>query len=553
LEELDSDSVGTLTEEDGGFGVNMWEGTSRSLIERLLPGLPVSSSSRTIRSLINRLLLSVAKVPRVANVIKNKIDSEPPVTEGFTTSAKLKLTGNLLAMRIKHLLAMGDLVRVSNLLRVAPNRATDPELLKNQIDVFFLSNDNARACSLVLAQGKILEAVYWQKALVYCHALGGEVAKANLGLDLLREIGEKDNAYFGLMDLLLNQEKYTITSLSEPTPLHFSMIRAAKIKLPKNFTSSNNAAVLKTIATSPNMDPALRLETAERAEAVGALETVVLRELYASVNFSTEIFDNALSESIKNRTALSRALLYRKALVERVPAVKAEILGQVFKIAREDGNFQVASRIYHHILKDLPVTQDLLWFAPEAARALLAAGDGLAAQNWFNILVPMPGKSGRNGAALRDHFAPLARLSGQLPDNQWNEKQLDNWWKGEIEASEKKSIDFNIIYNRATLLYNLLEALGDRVPDRRWEALLETGPQASTVMPPPVLWRMLNQAVGDVKLAETVLLSLLMLGDSGPTRINPIALRQVVVSLRLIGLDSDARALALEAAIAAGL
>jgi hypothetical protein len=64
---------------------------------------------------------------------------------------------------------------------------------------------------------------------------------------------------------------------------------------------------------------------------------------------------------------------------------------------------------------------------------------------------------------------------------------------------------------------------------------------------------MLNQAVGDVKLAETVLLSLLMLGDSGPTRINPIALRQVVVSLRLIGLDSDARALALEAAIAAGL
>jgi hypothetical protein len=184
---------------------------------------------------------------------------------------------------------------------------------------------------------------------------------------------------------------------------------------------------------------------------------------------------------------------------------------------------------------------------------LLAAGDGLAAQNWFNILVPMPGKSGRNGAALRDHLAPLARLSGQLPDNQWNEKQLDNWWKGEIEASEKKSIDFNIIYNRATLLYNLLEALGDRVPDRRWEALLETGPQASTVMPPPVLWRMLNQAVGDVKLAETVLLSLLMLGDSGPTRINPIALRQVVVSLRLIGLDSDARALALEAAIAAGL
>ena len=36
LEKIDSDSVGTLTEEEGGFGFNMWNGTRRSLVKKLL-------------------------------------------------------------------------------------------------------------------------------------------------------------------------------------------------------------------------------------------------------------------------------------------------------------------------------------------------------------------------------------------------------------------------------------------------------------------------------------------------------------------------------------
>jgi hypothetical protein len=553
LEKLDSDSIGTLTKGSGGFGISMWEGTNRSLIDKLLPKLPINSSSRAMRSLIRRLLLSAAKAPGISNTIKDKIVSEQPGEKASIISTEINLTGKLLSMRIERLLAMGDLLGATNLLNVAPNRDTDPMLLKNQINVLFLSNDNARACSLVLQRGTNFEPSYWQKSLVYCQALAGEIAKANLGADLLREIGEKDPTYFGLLNLLLNQEKFMITSLTEPSPLHFSMIRAAKIKLPKNFTSSNNAAVLKTIATSPNMDPALRIETAERAEAVGALQTTVLRELYASVNFPKEILDNALSQSTKDRSALSRALLYRKALNERIPTAKAEILSIVFKIAREDGKFHSAARLYHHILRDVPATKDLVWFAPEAARALLAAGDSLSAESWFNVLVPTTGLSGKKAVVLRDHLAPLARLTGQLPDEKWNEKQLDNWWKFEIESSEKKSVNFSIVYGRATLLYSLLEALGDRVPARRWEPLLKSTLQPSIIMPPTPLWRMLNQAVTEVKLAETVLLSMLMLGEFGPTQVNPIVLRQVIISLRRVGLHSDARALALEAAVAAGL
>ena len=68
------------------------------------------------------------------------------------------------------------------------------------------------------------------------------------------------------------------------------MIRAAKIKLPKDITSSNDPAVLKTIATSPNAEPALRVETAERAEILGVLDVEVLRQIYAGVTFYTKSF-----------------------------------------------------------------------------------------------------------------------------------------------------------------------------------------------------------------------------------------------------------------------
>ena len=56
----------------------------------------------------------------------------------------------------------------------------------------------------------------------------------------------------------------------------------------------------------------------------------------------------------------------------------------MFQLARKTGMFQLTARVYYDILKNLPVTQDLAWFAPEAVRALLAVGDGATAQIWFD-------------------------------------------------------------------------------------------------------------------------------------------------------------------------
>ena len=141
----------------------------------------------------------------------------------------------------------------------------------------------------------------------------------------------------------------------------------------------------------------------------------------------------------------------------------------------------------------------------------------------------------------------------------------------------------------------MLEVLGDDVPRKAWDALLD-GPQLITIaMPNSALWHSLDEAtkvsslaqkvllrapfsdvlqtsstvqtdqdvvqtsITDDRLAlpprigEIILLALIALGESGPSQSEPIVLRKVLDSLKTVGLESEVRALALEAAVAAGL
>ena len=119
------------------------------------------------------------------------------------------------------------------------------------------------------------------------------------------------------------------------------------------------------------------------------------------------------------------------------------------------------------------------------------------------------------------------------------------WWKG-VEEEEGAG-------ERASLLYALFESLGETVPETLWEALLGGTQQAGGAMTRPALWRQLGNAAAAGRVGETVLLSLLMLGQGGPGQASPLVLGRVVGSLNAVGLDVPARAIAVEALVAAGL
>jgi hypothetical protein len=76
------------------------------------------------------------------------------------------------------------------------------------------------------------------------------------------------------------------------------------------------------------------------------------------------------------------------------------------------------------------------------------------------------------------------------------------------------------------------------------ETASDAAPDKTVVAPPPKV---------QSRVAETILLSLLALSDKGPAGASPFLLRQVILSIRAAGFDQEARAIAVEAALAAGL
>lgn len=522
---VNPDVAGVLRAETGSFGAAMWQGTPKGVVENLLPQLPVTTASPALRDLMRRLLLTGAEVP----------DGIP--------------SGSLIALRTGLLSSMGDFAGVNALLAVVPNRSQYPDLLRVEVDTRFLTGDVARACRLAHAFIQERRTTYWQKAFIFCQALEGDTASAVLGISLLEELGVQDPVFFNLIDALARMSDPTfkppvIESLSDPTPLHLALARVAKAQLPSDVIASNRPGVLRAIAISPNASAELRLEAAERAEAAGALAVDALRQLYASIEFSEEQLKSPLTHAAQLTGPMSRALMYRATLMQTEPASQAEALQRVLDVARGGGRYASSARAFLPQLARVPVSRDLAWFAPEVIRAFLISGRNQGAQPWFDLLQDVA-QTDTHLAAELEALMPVARLSEFEGASTWSLYQFVGWWDT-IKDSEGAR-------DKATMLATVFLALGDVVPASIWSEMIEGTSHTAMLAPYPTHWFLLQNAASQGRVGETVLLSLVSLGDGGPARAEPVVLHHVLTSLRAIGLDREARAMALEAVVAAGL
>ena len=572
LETIDPDTAGTLTLEKGGFGADMWLGTDRSIVERLLPRLPVNASSTSMRDLMRRMLLSIARVP-----------------EGKTKNV------SLVAVRVRLLAAMGDPVAVNTLLNATPGRASNSELVRIETETRFLANDNARACALAGGDIRDQSNPFWQKVFLFCQALAGEHDKAALGISIMRETGVEDDVFYSLIESLGSGTPPTLEKLPDPTPLTLAMARVAKAKLPVDVISSSRPGVLRTIARSPNAPVEIRLEAAERAESAGVLPVDSLRQLYSIVSFSSDELANPLSRAETQGGPMTRALLYHTSLTQTVPTAQAEVVARALALGRDEGRYASVVRVFLPVLKSIPPSAELLWFAPEAVRGLLLVGESVSAEAWF-ALIRASALFNKEAAQAIIQLMPVVRLMGSSEATEWNTTKLSAWWetvKDRKDTGRDAGMD-------AALLYSLFDALGEPVPADAWDKLVAGDKRRNVSMPDVALWLRLIEATEAVRksslksgnasskvalskttsgesngaapvssdvspattppapkirsrVAETVMLALLALGEAGPAGADPLVLRQVLVGLRAAGFEDEARSMAVEAALAAGL
>jgi len=527
LAAIDPSSVGLLDQSNGGFGLEMWRGTRRSLVERLLPRLPMGMLSPPMQDLARRLLLSTARVP----------DGE----QGGQS---------LLGLRIERLAAGGETVAVNDLLRLTPARLTDRAFARARLDGLLLAGNHAGAC----AEFKSLVAddpdeTYWLKGLTFCKALNGERAAARFAVDLLQELGERgDAAFFALVESLNGATEAQVASLLDPDALHLAMLQVAQLPVPDDALPGAPPSILRAIAKAPNASLELRLAAAEQAEAAGALSAAELAEIYKSVIFEPEQIASSQTIAEREPGPRANALLYQAGQLRSDPAERARALQLAWRLARQHGGFGTQARVNREVALSLGPDESLIWFAEDAVRALIAADEIAAALEWFNLAQAAASRSDTAAGAVL-HLWPLIYVAAPSYADAWDPKLASLWWKG----LESLDVPDEERQRKVALVFTLLHALGYEVPAAEWERLFAAPLTVTAYVPSPPLRHALLAAVKGGRVAETVLLSLLVLGDGGPAGADANVLSDVVSALRAVDLGVEARAIALEAALAKGV
>ena len=523
LSAINADDVGLLSQRSGGFPDTLWHDTRRDMVTLLLPRLPVEARSPAMRSAALKLLLSPGKAPR----------------------GEVSENGTLLRLRAEILARMGEYDVAIALLKAAPTGDFEELIARYDNDRMFLKLDLDGACAQTRARIDLSADVYWQRALIFCQSKDQEIEAATLGLDLLRETGYAPGAAFvTLINAMNGYAEPALDSLPNPTPMLLSMLRLLDVPTPLNALDVANPALLRLIAGATDSDIELRLFAAEQAEAVGALPAASVGALYAAVPFTAEERANPIDYSTQNYGPLSRAMLYQAILAEDVPTARAEAVGIALQRAQEDARFASMARVLLPAMQALPVTREFAWFAGDAGRAYFAAGRWEEARRWFDVALAgraVDAEAAQAAVALW----PLVALTDQ--DANVDLGMMAAWWKSKGGALDPDA------HRGGGLLLTLLSALGRNVSPEQWDPLLTGSLSEPSDIASPALRHNLAAAALNGRLGETVLLALLQLGVAGPGKSGLVTLGETIGGLRAVGLERDAQAIAVEAALAGGL
>jgi len=508
LAPMDASWVGTLGAADNALPHAMWAATPRSVVAAALPLLQATTSP-ALQDLARRLLLTDAMAPAGQDAA-----GKPGLAE----------------LRLNRLLALGRIDGVK-LIDTLPQLNTGEAFDRDTVELRIAANDSSRACQVIRDRVARYRNSWWDRALVACQALSGAYDQAALGLNIMRDQPPtaRDPVFEALVENILGHRQ-AVDKLPDPTPMRVALLAAAKLPLPADTMAAAGPAALAVWATSDKVPAMQRLGAAEKAMAFAALPPDALGLLYASIEATPQEQTTILKNGKPPEDPRSRAILYDIARTS-AGAARAATLAPLFADARRRGAFVTTARLVAPLIAELQPAPDMQGFAGDAARALLAARDIDHALPWIDLA---------NSVELRV-IAALAQ-SGHV---EGADVQLS------AAAAALIARDANAAPRQIDLLAALSSALGEKLGEVDLAPLLLPNHQA--LMPGGALWLDQQQAASSGRVGETVLTSLLIAAAGDHLTPEPVLLARVVAGLKAVGLEADARALAVEAALSAGI
>jgi hypothetical protein len=495
------------------LGSDLWQGSEVSRLMGMVPRLPAPVTVPSLRDLQVRVLVSDAPSDGAAPGLDplQSLRADKLYQMGFNDAA-LGLTRNAAAP-------------------AAPANAQEA------VEFALKGGDDAAACQqvdAVLAGGQALDD-YFRRAVIFCQILREQNDAASLGLGLMREMGSDDATTkdFVALAALANGETKRKPKLgATPDGLNTALMKMAGIAAPgadaaPTPVGPGGALLIARDASRPLPE---RLKAAEEAFRTGLLPAAEMGEIYMQVPAGNA--DPATTISMSD-SAEVRAQLYQEARRAMQPERRAKAIDAAMKKAQQRGDYLNQAQLYMGLTTEISPSREMSWFAPQAARLSFLAGHPDKGGYWLNTVAANPtafGKPGeREGLELLGRIAGLTGTAQNDPVAAWR------------QASGTQNA-------RVDLLYALLSGVGAPASGE----IVGNFPVTPVATPGSTSVEIAAAASGNRK-GETILLSLNTIGGDRAIAADPASLSTALRSLAAVGYASEARRIASEIAILAGL
>lgn len=490
LTELDAWSVGSIGPNNGGLTRSLWDHSDPAGLAVVFDRVPGDFASPAARALARRALASAG---------------ETPVGDAGTASQK----------RFEALGRMGALDDL--LIMARPARiAADPTIAQFAAQAELAQGNLAGACGRAQTAGS----GFLLRLRAFCSAVEGNVGATDLALSLARESGEARDAWF-------EQALGLIGGVAPPRPLaarydttlNTWVSLAASLAPGRNPLGTSSTLSLITLAKAERGDPRVRAEAGLQALARGAVTPQTARDMYRAA---------LASGDARTTPGLALAIAQAEALPGSVEAATA--LAAALVATRTTAEFTAVSRMVRDDLVGLVAVPDAA-AGLTLARAALSAGDSGTALRLLELAQGLGAEQAAYGSLRAAAWAGVATISDEA-----------------AALTVRQRIDDGAGSGRAMRDVLVLQALGFPVDAGVRRAQLATAPAGGRAADPAVLAALVGASEAGA-VGETALLAAIA-ASPGPAALDGPSLWVVITSLRLVGLEDAARAIAVEAFLA---
>ena len=313
--------VGLYDPAENGLDINMWSNSNGDQILNIFKRINKIKLSQDATNILNILLLTNAYYPEL-NITKKQF---------------LKIKSNWL-IKNSNFKLIEDYLLKNQVIN------ENPELTKYLVDNYLSRSDVKKSCEIFSKIKDPIENEYLSKFNIYCLINNKKIQKAQLLMDLKKELGFVDKFYESKINYLMGYEKKPETTVSEKTVLDFHLSHRTNPEfefIPKDSTSKE---IWKYLSTSNLLDNIQEIDITD-VEKIIIIEKATheknytekeLFELYKRFQFNINQLLNIKESTKVLSTTEARALIYQGILITSEIEKKFELMNALKNSFKND-------------------------------------------------------------------------------------------------------------------------------------------------------------------------------------------------------------------------